>query len=96
MYTISYFFQVDKETETRPLFYVYLKPFYGTGLFLCPLKISEKTGGILMFSRGMARNGLIMNVISVYFYLLKVKNRNTGKRCEICLKLTVKTPERRQ
>ena len=53
MYTISYFFQVDKETETRPLFYVYLKPFYGTGLFLCPLKISEKTGGILMFSRGI-------------------------------------------
>ena len=29
-------------------------------------------------------------------YLLKVNNRNTSKRCEICLKLTVKTPERRQ
>ena len=29
-------------------------------------------------------------------YLLKVKNRKTRSRCEICLKLTVKTPERRQ
>ena len=29
-------------------------------------------------------------------YLLKVNNRNTRKRCEICLKLTIRTPERRQ
>ena len=29
-------------------------------------------------------------------YLLKVNNRNTGTRCEICSKLTIKTPERRQ
>ena len=29
-------------------------------------------------------------------YLLKVNNRNTRKRCEICSKLTIKTPERRQ
>ena len=29
-------------------------------------------------------------------YIIKVNNRNTGTRCEICLKLTVKTPERRQ
>ena len=28
-------------------------------------------------------------------YLLKVNNRNTRKRCEICSKLTIKTPERR-
>ena len=26
-------------------------------------------------------------------YLLKVNNRNTRTRCEICLKLTIKTPE---
>ena len=32
----------------------------------------------------------------VGIYLLKVKNRNTRTRCEICLKLTIKTPERRQ
>ena len=28
-------------------------------------------------------------------YLLKVDNRNTRARCEICSKLTIKTPERR-
>ena len=32
----------------------------------------------------------------VYTYLLKVNNRNTRKRCEMCSKLTIKTPERRQ
>ena len=29
-------------------------------------------------------------------YLLKVNNRNTRTRCEICSKLTINTPERRQ
>ena len=29
-------------------------------------------------------------------YLFKDNNRNTRKRCEICSKLTIKTPERRQ
>ena len=29
-------------------------------------------------------------------YLRKVNNRNTRKRCEICSKLTIKTPKRRQ
>ena len=28
-------------------------------------------------------------------YLLKVNNRNTTTRCEICSKLTIKTPERK-
>ena len=28
-------------------------------------------------------------------YLFKVNNRNTRTRCEICSKLTIKTPERR-
>ena len=32
----------------------------------------------------------------VGIYLLKVNNRNTRTRCEICSKLTVKTPERHQ
>ena len=29
-------------------------------------------------------------------YLVKVNNRNTRARCEICSKLTIKTPERCQ
>ena len=32
----------------------------------------------------------------VGIYLLQVNNRNTGTRCEICSKLIIKTPERRQ
>ena len=31
----------------------------------------------------------------VGIYLLKVKSRRTRTRCEICSKLTIKTPERR-
>ena len=34
--------------------------------------------------------------ISAGIYLLKVNNRNTRIRCEICSKLTIKTPERSQ
>ena len=30
----------------------------------------------------------------VGIYLLKVNNRDTRTRCEICSKLTIKTPER--
>ena len=32
----------------------------------------------------------------VGIYLLKVNYRNTRTRCEICSKLTIKTPEQRQ
>ena len=32
----------------------------------------------------------------VSIYLLKVNNRNTRTRCEICSKLTTKTPEQHQ
>ena len=34
--------------------------------------------------------------ISITGFLFKVNNRNTRKRCEICSKLTIKTPERLQ
>ena len=29
-------------------------------------------------------------------YLFKVNNRNVAKRCDVCSKLTIKTPARRQ
>ena len=35
-------------------------------------------------------------MIPVAIYLLKVKERNTRTMSEICSKLTIKTPERRQ
>ena len=34
--------------------------------------------------------------IPANIYLLKVNNRNTSKRCEICSNLSMKTSERRQ
>ena len=39
------------------------------------------------------RNAKSKQISSIY--LLKVTNRNTRTRCEICSKLTIKTPERR-
>ena len=38
-----------------------------------------------------------LNMFDTYppsIYLFKVSDRNTWKRCEICLKLTIKTSER--
>ena len=35
----------------------------------------------------------LLSIPSIYF--LKVNNRNTRTKCEICSKLTIKTPERR-
>ena len=39
---------------------------------------------------------LILISFSANIYLFKVNNRNTRKMCEICSKLKIKTPERRQ
>ena len=38
----------------------------------------------------------VKGIFPAGIYLLKVNNRNTGKRCEICSKLTIKIPEQRQ
>ena len=38
---------------------------------------------------------LLLRFLPADIYLLKVNNRNTSTRCEICLKLTIKTAERR-
>ena len=40
------------------------------------------------------RKNAITNPVGIY--MLKVNNRNTRARCEICSKLTMKTPERCQ
>ena len=36
-----------------------------------------------------------ISTIPAGIYLLKISNRNTRTRCEICSKLTIMTPERR-
>ena len=38
----------------------------------------------------------LVNRLPTGIYLLKVNNRNTRIRCEICSKLTIKIPEGRQ
>ena len=35
------------------------------------------------------------NILPAGNYMFKVNNKNTRTRCEICSKLTIKTPERR-
>ena len=35
------------------------------------------------------------NFVPANNYMFKINNRNTRTRCEICSKLTIKTPERR-
>ena len=38
----------------------------------------------------------LLYAYSAKIYLFKVNNKNTRKKCEICSKLTLKTPERCQ
>ena len=41
---------------------------------------------------------LTLNTLNIFpsnIYLFKATNKNIRKRCEICLKLTIKGPERR-
>ena len=46
------------------------------------------------FTRLFSKKWLLLYPAGIY--LFNVSNRNTRKRCEICSKLTIKTPERRQ
>ena len=40
------------------------------------------------------KNLILTRINPANIYLFKVNNRNTRTRCEICSKLTIKTPER--
>ena len=44
-----------------------------------------------MFSRAIERDPYPANI-----YLFKANNKNNRKRCKLCLKLTIKTPEQRR
>ena len=50
----------------------------------------------IQLSVGISKRGQFFTVIPAGNYMFKVDKRNTRTRCEICLKLTVKIPERRQ
>ena len=49
-----------------------------------------------MTKKNVPTNNRIIRMNLPGNYMLTVNNRNTRTRCEKCLKLTIKTPERRQ
>ena len=56
---------------------------------------SVTVGNILFFGLRKSVGSHVFNLIHpAGIYMFKVNNRNTKIRCEICLKLTIKTPER--
>ena len=69
-------------------------------VFVCEKKISKKSrnSNKMLFCNTTARNVVMLkpsnNPANIYFF--KGNNRNNRKRCEICPKLTIKTPDRRQ
>ena len=50
-------------------------------------------GLIFDILQGSEYNSVDSCYLPAGIYLLKVKNRNTSARCEICSKLTIKTPK---
>ena len=65
-----------------------------------PNFIPKKITDLLLFATIYSNRNLLhlhlRFLISSNNYLLRIDNRNTRKRCEICSKLTIKTPEWRQ
>ena len=85
-FELLYISKYIQSKAERKYYWQILNPF-ATGLFLQPPKNIRKPYFVF---RGMERDYPTNN------YLLKVNNRNTRKRCEICWKLTIKTPQRHQ
>ena len=64
-------------------------------------KKSQKYGYIcnqnpVSMIKTMVLSFLYLGFCPAGIYLVKVNNKNPRTRCEICSKLTIKTPERRQ
>ena len=69
--------------------------------FICKIaKKHEKNMRKIPSSRPLLKTDSFLRIsslqISWFLEMFKVNNRNTWTRCEICSKLTIKTPERRQ
>ena len=77
----------------------------GKGINKFPCHLFHFLYGMMLFERfcvyqkifDLLRGYLQLRaIVPVGIYLLKVNDRNTRTRCEICSKLTIKTPVRRQ
>ena len=64
-----------------------------TMLFLHGRVLKPNTSFSFLYKNKLSLDAAI--VFPAGIYLLIVNNRNTRTRCEICSKLTIKTPERR-
>ena len=68
------------------------QPFYNRKeIFPAVIDFYEEDNQIFTLVSSCLKVGLEASI-----YLFKVNNKNTGKRCEICTNLTIKTLERRQ
>ena len=77
-----------------------IKTLYVKGLKASKIKTFSKTKqkSVLIIKKNILKldNKNNRTEYPANIYLFKVNNRNTRKRCEICSKLTIKTPERLQ
>ena len=71
---------------------------YGVFTFTCIFNTIEFVECLLCVAYTCGKTGERKHsfFVTSYIYLFKVNNRNTGKKCEICSKLTIKTPGRGQ
>ena len=68
-----------------------------TTLFACSILVKMLLHKDIALSLSFASSlGSKKEVIPVGIYMFKVNNRNTRISCEICSKLTIKIPARRQ
>ena len=86
-------------------FFIFLFMVNGRGIFICSAGYQVMMEKKAEVSIQCTKIVLIAALISVFnrfwggrspanIYLFKFNNRNTRKRCEMCSKLTIKTPER--
>ena len=68
----------------RPMFFLYTSWKHQKNRFSDCFRVYKK--GTL------AWNGSTVNVHPAHYHMFKFENRNTRTRCEICSKLTIKTP----
>ena len=69
---------------------------YRVGLMYFPFHIINKSPVVTSSTKNLNLSKVLKCHIPAGIYLFKVNNRNTRARCEICSKLTINTPERRQ
>ena len=80
---------------TTIFFVVYMNTLFVSDRFETLLKIlTGKNYRNNLKQEFIKRQSWLILIIPAKIYLFKVNNRNTRRKCKICSKLTIKTPER--